>query len=898
MATLELVAKRRSSTDTLDEWGSEVWMEGDKNPSQIQQPPASPLPPVQHTLRAESEDTGIPGDSETELQTVPSREDLTTKRVNVDPKMGHEALSQMSHMSSSTIQMGDVELEQELKIIDENNPYEEEIEAAAIPSPPACTYLNLSTEGDVERENEPPPFDDKEENTFGSISVGEVSSALVPQDQSSSDSLGTQELTPKGNLDDKNQTIPQNTHHGTKTGPSTFGPLRGDIFRSESAFDGVESQSVDYKPLDISLARKQWVKLDSSSTKPPLPQLEQPSSMSRSSSCGHLAELTQPQDAVTYDVQQGEQLLHSPIATVRQQDKHEFGEQQVLKGATPTQSLATVTREPANPVEAGVVVGEQARGGDRHTGGERGQTESRLSGAAVEAERPKKEHSVKEGFKSVQKDNQKGQTRTNPGLKSRDNHRKTSRMELGGDLFDDSQSDSGVSADFSPGSTMDFHTTTPDSPTSLIPPPSNETPIEKEIRRALEREQSLRKSRGLQVKAPTQEYVEIPQKKPFLSQSLPSRPNKSLGGKERQLAGKIMQKEINVESQREDVLVQLGKVRGSYYKGTVRQLKERKKLFEVFQDNMDMSLMLSPTGKTPSWASVSDLSIQDTQGDDVSFVSDARGSLREREQSLELMRQSPSVIATGPTYTPPGAPRSNALSESTWSQITILENQSHMSPTALPHQPPPAKLLSGPHNTSYPADTPALTVVDSAFLHSSSNGASGERRTRPREDGREAKTDEGKVKDVPNENPFFKLRASLSSQDKVEQDIREARERDEELRRQRSSLYGGGDGGPAKGVLQETPFCPSPPLPQQKGQATLDQIPVTVISWTPSVTPPGRQSLGKLGVWPPPQSDECQHSHCESQGLQSPRTPRQKTPLLQRWESGQVMNSHGAEEDD
>uniref|UniRef100_A0A3B4BDL6 Uncharacterized protein n=1 Tax=Periophthalmus magnuspinnatus TaxID=409849 RepID=A0A3B4BDL6_9GOBI len=40
------------------------------------------------------------------------------------------------------------------------------------------------------------------------------------------------------------------------------------------------------------------------------------------------------------------------------------------------------------------------------------------------------------------------------------------------------------------------------------------------------------------------------------------------------------------------------------------------------------------------------------------------------------------------------------------------------------------------------------------------------------------------------ENPFFKLRPALSLQPEVEKDIREAKKREEELRKQRSSLYG------------------------------------------------------------------------------------------------------------
>lgn len=48
----------------------------------------------------------------------------------------------------------------------------------------------------------------------------------------------------------------------------------------------------------------------------------------------------------------------------------------------------------------------------------------------------------------------------------------------------------------------------------------------------------------------------------------------------------------------------------------------------------------------------------------------------------------------------------------------------------------------------------------------------------------------GLASPILKRNPFFKLRPALALQPEVEKDIREAREREDELRRQRCALYG------------------------------------------------------------------------------------------------------------
>ncbi|XP_055770346.1 uncharacterized protein LOC129846441 [Salvelinus fontinalis] len=993
METMKPVANRQSSAESLDKWASEVWWteEGEMDPT-LAQDTTPPHPLVKQAPRAKSEDLGSesPDAPEPRPQVSPSSENLTdstNKMAGVVPKMEQEALSEVNQVPSSRIQVGDSELEQDLKMIDDNHCEMED--AVAFRSPLACTDQASPAEGAPETQPYPLEEEEEEEETIDCISDGkvEVISNPVEEEMSSSDSQGSQEWPSRSHLDDvveedkeeedgakkdkveefqsvemlkngavrlemntecsasseleqglsetmcateqvadnqeasecpissdREKTMSDNNNHDTMKAAetSTHSPLKressDDIFSEspenpESAFagDGEENQSVDSKPLDISSARRQWVRLDSTRSKAPQPEQ---SNSSRSSSCSHLVDLAQPPDVVTPDKQQGEQLLRNVTAALTHHSNQEVAAQQVFKGATPAPPLATVAKEPANQVKADllgsgcVVVKEQAggereegkrEGDNRQTGGERGHRASGL-GAAGKADRKKR----------VKRSEEK---RTNPGLlMSRDSHSKASKMKLGGDLFDDSQSDSGVSADFSLGSTVELQTTT--STPTLTSPPADETPIEREIRRAVQREQSLRRSRGLHNKLPTQEYVDIPLRKSVLTETLPSKLDKSQEGKDRQFAGKKMQKEISVETQREQVLVQLGKVRGSYDKGTVRQLKERKKLFEAFQEPKETSLMILSQSKAPSWASASDLSTLEIQGNDASSVSFVGGSFGERRRSsLELMsqNQSPSGTPKGITYTPHGAPvpRGPILSESTGGQIIILDNHHHLVLPAPAHVHHVSKPLRHSHSTGTLTETQGLTVVDSASIYSSTSALSGEeRRVFWRdEDGGRMDQEEEEEEEVPKENPFFKLRSSSVSQDKVEQDIREARERDKELRRQRSSLYGGGGGGgmPANREVQSPTSPPPPPLLLENGLAT-PELSVTPSSRTASATPTARQSLGKLGMWPPPQTDGYPDS--QSEGLQSPRTPRQKTPLLQRWESGQVMNGHGGEEDD
>ncbi|NXI63104.1 MISP protein, partial [Anseranas semipalmata] len=106
---------------------------------------------------------------------------------------------------------------------------------------------------------------------------------------------------------------------------------------------------------------------------------------------------------------------------------------------------------------------------------------------------------------------------------------------------------------------------------------SNETPIEREIRMALEREENLWKERGIQRLTSSSELVEI-QTKPLLSMHVSPVPGRK--GKDKGRTSFYVQREIEQETKREEDLKRQGRLLGLYDRGTQQELDERKKVFE------------------------------------------------------------------------------------------------------------------------------------------------------------------------------------------------------------------------------------------------------------------------------------------------------------------------------
>ncbi|NXQ16189.1 MISP protein, partial [Peucedramus taeniatus] len=106
---------------------------------------------------------------------------------------------------------------------------------------------------------------------------------------------------------------------------------------------------------------------------------------------------------------------------------------------------------------------------------------------------------------------------------------------------------------------------------------SNETPIEREIRMAMEREENLWKERGIQRLTSSSELVEI-QTKPVLNIHMSPGPGRK--GKDRGRASLYVQREIEQETKREEDLRRQGRLLGAYDRGTQQELEERRKVFE------------------------------------------------------------------------------------------------------------------------------------------------------------------------------------------------------------------------------------------------------------------------------------------------------------------------------
>lgn len=106
---------------------------------------------------------------------------------------------------------------------------------------------------------------------------------------------------------------------------------------------------------------------------------------------------------------------------------------------------------------------------------------------------------------------------------------------------------------------------------------SNETPIEREIRMAMEREENLWKERGIQRVTSGSELVEI-ETKPVLN--IHTSPGPGRKGKDRGRASLYVQREIEQETKREEDLKRQGRLLGAYDRGTPQELEERRRVFE------------------------------------------------------------------------------------------------------------------------------------------------------------------------------------------------------------------------------------------------------------------------------------------------------------------------------
>uniref|UniRef100_A0A3B3S6G4 Uncharacterized LOC111833501 n=1 Tax=Paramormyrops kingsleyae TaxID=1676925 RepID=A0A3B3S6G4_9TELE len=556
---------------------------------------------------------------------------------------------------------------------------------------------------------------------------------------------------------------------------------------------GGTDHSLDRKSRDFNTAPEKSVIMDNVNSKTPKPTISD-------SSRGLVINPNQQPEhkealilntVIIQNFQQGE-LHHLSLPKERQEA------QQVFKGSPPLVTVAqeSANQEPGCHVSASVVVRELLRGTGWWREREREEEEGGQTGRGKE----EKEARFHVGEAGIEKLGNKGKGETKEthklGQRAKSAYSSDRAVWMEGDNGDDNQSDSGVSVDFSPGSTMQLHPVPDD--VGGVPAFLGETPIEREIRQAAEREQSLRRARGL---SKTEEFVHIPLRRSILSQPLPAKLGR-VQGKDRLLAGKKMQWEIKMESEREQALVQLGKVPGFYDKGSVGQLRERKLLFEALQESQ---LAKPPLSKRPS-----------AQRDSASTAGSDPGHLH---STLHLSKElSQPRVSCGPT-----------LSEGPQGQVILQESVSV-----------PQSFTAGLESPPRPShSTDCVTIIPTATNEG------------------EEENDQGEP-NLPKENPFFKLRSSISLRPKVEQDIRETRERERELRRQRNSLYRGETSGTASGrrANTETRISPKP----RYSLPSTDQV-----SRSPSPTPPARPGRKLDLVWPPAPTDEKRTAQLEEQ---------------------------------
>ncbi|NXK66819.1 MISP protein, partial [Sylvietta virens] len=127
---------------------------------------------------------------------------------------------------------------------------------------------------------------------------------------------------------------------------------------------------------------------------------------------------------------------------------------------------------------------------------------------------------------------------------------------------------------------------------------SSETPIEREIRMAMEREENLWKERGIQRPTSSSELVEI-QTKPVLN--IHTSPGPGRKGKDRGRASLYVQREIEQETKREEDLKRQGRLLGAYDRGTQQELEERRRVFEQEEAPPQKPTPLKRADERRSW---------------------------------------------------------------------------------------------------------------------------------------------------------------------------------------------------------------------------------------------------------------------------------------------------------
>ncbi|XP_022520809.2 uncharacterized protein LOC103029673 [Astyanax mexicanus] len=353
--------------------------------------------------------------------------------------------------------------------------------------------------------------------------------------------------------------------------------------------------------------------------------------------------------------------------------------------------------------------------------------------------------------------------------------------------------------------------------------PLEETPIQREIRHGLEREKSLRRSRGLDdLENKSEELVEIPvMRSPEVFGDQSSGTNVGLNV-ERRLAKRKMLQDINQEAMKEQGVKKLGKIPGLYEEGYAQELKERRMLFESFHQSKKTDVQVSSKGRKLFSSSFT------AKNADTPLVQSL-----ERTRSLDFFTNHHLKDSTCPSAGRES--HKNDTDSHKECQIKYLEDDA----------------TSASSNETHSVQKSLRPSISSSSLDCSSWTMLSVQDNRKEDE-------EGSV--LKGKNPFFKLRPSLSLRPDVEKEIKEAMEREQELRRLRSRLYG--DQWNRSGDQQEEGSTKSS-CPEAASTVSSDHV-----------------YRGKLTlIWPPP------HSKVD----EDPGPPKpigQRSTLQHHWESG------------
>ncbi|NXG52767.1 MISP protein, partial [Psilopogon haemacephalus] len=414
---------------------------------------------------------------------------------------------------------------------------------------------------------------------------------------------------------------------------------------------------------------------------------------------------------------------------------------------------------------------------------------------------------------------------------------------------------------------------------------SNETPIEREIRMALEREENLWKERGIQRLTSSSEMVEI-QTKPLFSMHTSPGPGRK--GKDNGRASLYVQREIEQETKREEDLRRQGRLPGTYDRGTQQELDERRRVFEQEEAPPQKPTPTRKAEERRSW--VSEVVVEQPP----SPAEDTRGGRRlpSRPTSITLLQTTQPRLAA--SHKSQDQPRVSQLALASTSKPSE-DSRGRRLPSSTP-SPSSAAVL--------PREYFSLSFWKPKFYYVDDMGTQNPLR---REDGREEQ---------------YKLRTwKPQTSALIEEEIRSDLQREEELqeqRRRRQQLLDGYPLGGTDGALREgSRSRHSSAASGASGSYSVSDSPVStpaphqgvlglVSSFTPlRVVSPSQGSTETLV------SDSARSSPFEerrrrvkeegkyagiepvdkinTEVVESTRVIRHKSAMAQRWEAGQYV---------